>query len=70
MEKTNQYLTRKEIRAFFRTLANSQGFYGRLLRDIDSLDAEQADDFWSHLALEMDLAQSIDYTEEVIHYDE
>ena len=49
MEKTNHYLTRKEIRAFFRTLANSQGFYGRLLRDIDSLDAEQADDFWSHL---------------------
>ena len=28
------------------------------------------DDFWSHLALEMDLAQSTDYTEEVIHYDE
>lgn len=49
MEKTNHYLTRKEIRAFFRTLANSQGFYGRLLRDIDNLDAKQADDFWNYL---------------------
>ena len=49
MEKTNHYLTRKEIRAFFGMLASSQGFYGRLLRDIDNLDAEQANNFWNHL---------------------
>ena len=63
MEKTNHYLTRKEIRAFFRMLANSQGFYGRLLRDIDSLNTEQADEFWNHLE-----AQKFTDTLDIVFY--
>lgn len=42
-------MDRQEIRGTFEMLAQSQGFYGRLLRDIDEMDKEDREKVWSDL---------------------
>lgn len=42
-------MNRDEIREVFRQLAMSQGFYGRLLRQIDEADEEARENFWKDL---------------------
>ena len=42
-------MNREQILATFRSLAMSQGFYGRLLEQIDSVDEETRDAFLSDL---------------------
>ena len=42
-------MNREEILDAFRSLARSQGFYGRLLEQIDSVDEETRDAFLSDL---------------------
>ncbi len=42
-------MNREQILSTFRSLAMSQGFYGRLLEQIDSVDEETRDNFLSHL---------------------
>jgi len=42
-------MNREQILSTFRSLAMSQGFYGRLLEQIDSADEEARDAFLSHL---------------------
>ena len=42
-------MDRHEIRKVFEMLALSQGFYGRLLRDIDSLEEEAREELWESL---------------------
>ena len=42
-------MDRQEIRGTFEMLAQSQGLYGRLLRDIDYMDEEDRERFWSDL---------------------
>lgn len=42
-------MDRQEIRGAFEMLAQSQGFYGRLLRDIDSLDVKDSEKIWADL---------------------
>lgn len=50
---------REEIRAVFEMLACSQGFYGRLLRDIDELDEDSKEVFWQDLEAQ-DFSDSVD----------
>jgi len=42
-------MNREQILDAFRSLAHSQGFYGRLLEQIDSVDEETREDFLSDL---------------------
>ena len=42
-------MDRQAIRGTFEMLAQSQGFYGRLLRDIDEMNEEDQERFWSDL---------------------
>lgn len=42
-------MNRDEIREVFKQLAMSQGFYGRLLRQIDEADEEVRENFWKDL---------------------
>ena len=42
-------MDRQAIIGTFEMLAQSQGFYGRLLRDIDEMDEEDRDKVWSDL---------------------
>lgn len=42
-------MNREEIREVFKQLAMSQGFYGRLLRQIDEADEEARENFWKDL---------------------
>ena len=42
-------MNREQILDAFRSLARSQGFYGRLLEQIDSVDEETREDFLSDL---------------------
>lgn len=42
-------MNRDEIREAFKQLAMSQGFYGRLLRQIDEADEEVRENFWKDL---------------------
>ena len=42
-------MDRKAIRGTFEMLAQSQGFYGRLLRNIDEMDEEDREKVWSDL---------------------
>ena len=42
-------MKREEILKLFHSLAQSQGFYGRLLRDIYRLDKSDQDRYLSHL---------------------
>lgn len=42
-------MNREQILDTFRSLARSQGFYGRLLEQIDSVDEETRDAFLSDL---------------------
>ena len=49
LEERRDGMKREEIKALLRSLARSQGMYGRLLRDIESLDKVDQEDFWSDL---------------------
>lgn len=42
-------MDRQAIRGTFEMLAQSQGLYGRLLRDIDEMPEEDRERFWSDL---------------------
>lgn len=42
-------MKRTEIEKIMRSLAMSQGFYGRLLRDIYSLSEDEQENVWSEL---------------------
>ena len=42
-------MNREQILSTFRSLATSQGFYGRLLEQIDSVDEDAREAFLSHL---------------------
>lgn len=42
-------MDRQAIRGIFEMLAQSQGFYGRLLRDIDEMPEEDREKVWSDL---------------------
>ena len=42
-------MDRQAIRGIFEMLAQSQGFYGRLLRDIDEMLEEDREKVWSDL---------------------
>ena len=42
-------MDRQAIRGTFEMLAQSQGFYGRLLRNIDEMDEEDREKVWSDL---------------------
>ena len=42
-------MDRQAIRGTFEMLAQSQGFYGRLLRDIDEMDEEDQERFLADL---------------------
>lgn len=42
-------MNREQILSTFRSLAHSQGFYGRLLEQIDSVDEETREAFLSDL---------------------
>lgn len=42
-------MDRQAIRGIFEMLAQSQGFYGRLLRSIDEMEEEDRDKVWSDL---------------------
>lgn len=42
-------MDRQVIRGTFEMLAQSQGFYGRLLRSIDEMDEEDREKVWSDL---------------------
>lgn len=52
-------MNRDEIREVFRQLAMSQGFYGRLLRQIDEADEEAREKFWNDLE-EQNFKDSVD----------
>lgn len=49
LEERRDGMKREEIKALLRSLARSQGMYGRLLRDIESMDKVDQEDFWSEL---------------------
>lgn len=42
-------MNRTEIMAAFRSLARSQGKYGRLVRDIESMESDERDELMSKL---------------------
>ena len=42
-------LKRKQILELFKSLAQSQGFYGRLLRSISELSEEDREQFWQNM---------------------
>lgn len=52
-------MNRDEIREVFKQLAMSQGFYGRLLRQIDEADEEAREKFWQDLE-EQNFKDSLD----------
>lgn len=43
------YLKEEDILNIFRDLSRSQGFYGRLLRDLEDCDPDVYEDFMSNL---------------------
>lgn len=49
LEERRDGMKRGEIKDLLRSLARSQGMYGRLLRDIESMDKVDQEDFWSEL---------------------
>lgn len=52
-------MNRDEIREVFKQLAMSQGFYGRLLRQVDEADEEARENFWNDLE-EQNFKDSVD----------
>lgn len=48
-KETEKYLDRNDIMSLFRSLARSQGFYGRLVRAINDADEEAREEFWQNL---------------------
>lgn len=42
-------MNRKEIKKVMQELAMSQGFYGRLLRKINEMDAEAQEEVWTEM---------------------
>lgn len=42
-------LKRKQIWELFKSLAQSQGFYGRLVRSISELSEEDREQFWQNM---------------------
>lgn len=48
-KETEKYLDRNDIMSLFKSLARSQGFYGRLVRAINEADEESREEFWQNL---------------------
>ena len=48
-KETEKYLDRNDIMSLFRSLARSQGFYGRLVRAINDANEEAREKFWQNL---------------------
>lgn len=48
-KETEKYLDRNDIMSTFKSLARSQGFYGRLVRAINEADEESREEFWQNL---------------------
>lgn len=42
-------MKRDEIMSLFRSLARSQGFYGRLVRNIESATPDEQEEFWQEM---------------------
>ena len=42
-------MKRDEIMSLFRSLARSQGFYGRLVRNIEATRPDEQEEFWQEL---------------------
>lgn len=56
-------MKRDEIMSLFRSLARSQGFYGRLVRNIESATPDEQEEFWQEME-----AQNFTDTLDVILY--
>ncbi len=48
-KETEKYLDRNDIMSLFKSLAGSQGFYGRLVRAINDANEEAREKFWQKL---------------------
>lgn len=48
-KETKKYLDRDDIMSLFKSLASSQGFYGRLVRAINDANEEAREKFWQNL---------------------
>lgn len=48
-KETEKYLDRNDIMSLFKSLASSQGFYGRLVRAINDASEEAREKFWQKL---------------------
>lgn len=48
-KETEKYLDRNDIMAMFKSLARSQGFYGRLICAINDADESSREEFWQKL---------------------
>lgn len=48
-KETKKYLNRDDIMSLFKSLASSQGFYGRLVRAINDASEEAREKFWQNL---------------------
>lgn len=48
-KETKKYLNRDDIMSLFKSLASSQGFYGRLVRAINDANEEAREKFWQNL---------------------
>jgi len=42
-------MNRNDIKQVFIDLSKSQGFYGRLLRNIDELEDDEKEEYWTNL---------------------
>jgi hypothetical protein len=48
-KETEKYLDRNDIMSLFKSLARSQGFYGRLICAIEDADEGAREEFWQDL---------------------
>ena len=48
-KETKKYLNHDDIMSLFKSLARSQGFYGRLVRAINDASEEAREKFWQNL---------------------
>lgn len=48
-KETEKYLDRNDIMTMFKSLARSQGFYGRLIYAINDADEGSREEFWQNL---------------------
>lgn len=48
-KETEKYLDRNDIMVVFKSLARSQGFYGRLICAINDADESSREEFWQNL---------------------